>query len=92
MSDEHKDKAVGKTLANFGDFLAENKVIIVAALVAVGTSLLVGYFDGWETVLMMIGGSIVPSIFAVLWTQKYKELFWRWSVIYCCTLGGNFLV
>ncbi len=84
---EHK--AVWNTLANFGDFLVEHKKIIV---VVVGTSLLVGFFAGWETVLMMIGVSIVPAIFAGLESRTIKEFFKWWGGVYCVSLGGFILV
>jgi hypothetical protein len=94
---EHK--AVWNTLANFGEFLeeigeflAEHKEIIVVALVVVGTSLLVGFLDGWETVLMMIGGSIVPAIFAGLESRSIKEFFKWWGGVYCVSFGGFILV
>ena len=119
MSDEHKDKAVGKTLANFGEFLeekigeflvehkavwntlanfgefleeigeflAEHKEIIVVALVVVGTSLLMGFFNGWKTVLTMIGTSIFPGILWGIGTKSIKNFFLGWGAGYLISLG-----
>ena len=84
---EHK--AVWKTLANFGDFLVEHKKIIV---VVVGTSLLVGFFAGWETVLMMIGSGLSIAVINALYSSSMKSFFKAWSVGYCIALGGFILV
>ena len=113
MSDEHKHKAVGKTLANFGnfveekigeflvehktvwntladfgDFLVEHKKIIV---VVVGTSLLWGFFDGWEIILIAIGPSIVLAIILGLESRSMKEIYKWCGIAYCVVLGLSIL-
>jgi hypothetical protein len=117
MSDEHKDKAVGKTLANFGnfveekigeflvehktvwntladfgDFLEKHKKII---MVVVGTSLLWGFFDGWEmiqlairaSIVLALGASIVLVRIAGLDSRIIRKFFKWWGVVYCVLLG-----
>jgi hypothetical protein len=106
MSDEHKDKAVGKTLANFGDFLVEHKTVWNTLadfgdflvehkkiiMVVVGTSLLWGFFDGWEIILLAIGASMVLALIAGLDSRSIKKFYKWWGVVYCVLLGVWILI
>jgi hypothetical protein len=80
---------VWNTLADFGDFLVEHKKII---MVVVGTSLLWGFFDGWEMIQLMILFAIGPSIALALTAGLDSRFYKWWGVVYSVLLGVWILV